>query len=348
MSNLNDPTEKLRRIGETLNSNLAGDVAKQMQALNANLLDGVNDRMKPLSSAMLSAVNDNIQRLHVNPLSDILERSQLFRSFELARLDASIGVQRAMDGILRLRSIQIESTAKWIEKYRNEMESVFSSSLQRAMAGIPSKIFDDLYSQRRLFGEISLPESNEQDTSGDELADSPTASSAYTSEEVKVEDEATDIAREINARLVIVQYLPFKILRAVTENPYLMKGLRPREFEELIAELLNQHDFENIILTERSGDGGRDVIATKRFLNVPMLFAFECKQYSKNVGVEKLRTLLGTISHGRTKANIGVLATTAKLTRGARDFIAHEPMLSALEFNDLVEQISAIKHRIIK
>ena len=343
MSDLNDPNEQLRKITESLN--LAGSVHKHMQALNSSLLDGVQEQMRKASSGAMSAANESIQKFRLNALSEINERSQLFRSIELARLDASTVIQSALGGIFRLRSLQIESTSKWIEQYRSEMQSMFSSSLQRALTEVPSSIFEDLYNQRRLFGEISLPESNEYDANGDELTDSPTASSASTSQEV--EDEATDIAHEINARSVIVQYLPFKILRAITENPYLMKGLEPREFEELIAELLNQHDFKNIILTERSGDGGRDVIATKRFMNVPMLFAFECKQYSKNVGVEKLRTLLGTISHSRTKANIGVLATTANLTKGARDFVAHEPMLSALEFNDLVEQISAIKHRII-
>ena len=140
-------------------------------------------------------------------------------------------------------------------------------------------------------------------------------------------------------RLVAVQYLPLRVLQAVADRPNLIYGLSSREFEQLIAELVAQFDFDNVTLTPRSHDGGRDVLATKRVNDIPLLFAFECKHYSaeRKVGIESLRTLLGVVSYGPTQANVGVLVTSTFFTAGAREFILSEARIDGKDFDAIVK-----------
>ena len=87
-------------------------------------------------------------------------------------------------------------------------------------------------------------------------------------------------------------------------------------------------------MTPRSGDKGRDVLATKRVHGISILFAFECKRFapSRAVGVGVARALLGVVTHGDTRANVGVLVTTSRFTKGARRFILTEPSLDSRDF----------------
>jgi len=211
----------------------------------------------------------------------------------------------------------------------------FTERLSKMFSESYLNAFNSLGTQLRCFGIFeSSDDSDDMDVEISELPDDTTSTGIHSD------------ATEICERLEIVRFLPFRLLKAILGHPNLMKKISPREFEELVAELLHQHDFENIILTPRSGDGGRDVIATQRCAGIPVLFAFECKRYQKKVGIETMRTLLGTVTHTRTKANVGVLATTSELTKGAKKFILHEPSIKAHEFNDLVKLLEDIKHKI--
>lgn len=162
-----------------------------------------------------------------------------------------------------------------------------------------------------------------------------------TSDEV---DAAAEIREEVESRIILVNYFPLRIFDEIHKTPELIHGLTPRRFEEFIADLLDRLGFVEVKLTPPSSDGGRDVITTKYVNDIPMLIAFECKKYSREnkVGVEKLRTLLGTINHSATKASMGVLATTSSFTRGAKDFIATEPSIDGKDFEALVRWITGL------
>lgn len=157
------------------------------------------------------------------------------------------------------------------------------------------------------------------------------------------ESNKSEITEEVHDRLELVRFLPLKVIDAVAANPELMRGLDPRDFEKLVAELLNSLKFENIILTPRSGDGGRDVIATKFVSGIPLLFSFECKRYADKIGLDLMRGLLGSVAHGPTKANKGVLVTTSSFTKGAKDFIVSEPLVDGKDFKDLVVWLNEYK-----
>jgi len=138
-------------------------------------------------------------------------------------------------------------------------------------------------------------------------------------------------------RLREVDFVPITILDQVLRSPESMRALSARDFERFIATLIDRLGFQDVIITPRSGDQGRDVLATMIMHGIPMLFAFECKQYhpSNPVGPEVLRALLGTITHGPTKANKGVLVTTSTFTSGARSFILTEPSLDGKDFDGI-------------
>jgi hypothetical protein len=141
----------------------------------------------------------------------------------------------------------------------------------------------------------------------------------------------------VTERLERVEFLPVRLTLEIAKNPGLMRGLDPRRFEELIAQLIEDNGFEKVKLTPASRDGGRDIIAVANVNGIEVLFAFECKRYSHKVGVEMLRTLLGTIGHAATQATMGVLVTTSYFTNGAREFMVSEPRIDGRDFDGVVD-----------
>lgn len=135
-----------------------------------------------------------------------------------------------------------------------------------------------------------------------------------------------------------VGFVPIVLLDRVIRNPTILHQISARDFEALVATLIEEFGFEDVTLTPRSRDGGRDVLATKRPAGIPILFAFECKRNAPDrpVGVDVARALFGTIMHPSTRANKGVLVTTSRLTPDAWRYIVTEPSLAGKEFTDVV------------
>lgn len=158
------------------------------------------------------------------------------------------------------------------------------------------------------------------------------------------EDSAADegngrlyLPREIREQIVRVEFLPFRLHHAIQKNPELMRSLSPRDFEKFVADLLPTFGFEDVTLTPRSGDGGRDVVAVNKVGGIDVVVAFECKKYaeSKRIQIDTLRSLLGTITYSETRANKGVLVTTSTFTSGSKSFIVNEPMIDGKDFDAL-------------
>ena len=139
--------------------------------------------------------------------------------------------------------------------------------------------------------------------------------------------------------LRVVNFAPLTLLDRVLRSPDLMRQFHARQFEQFIAALVEQLGFEDVVLTPQSGDGGRDVLAIRRVSGLPIVFAFECKKYGPGnpVGPDTARALLGTISHGNTRAAQGVIVTTSSFTPAAREFIITEPQLHGRDFDGIVD-----------
>ena len=93
-------------------------------------------------------------------------------------------------------------------------------------------------------------------------------------------------------------------------------NLEPREFEELVAEVYSRNGYRARV-TQRTRDGGRDIIATCEVGGVSYSTYFECKQQGprRPVGVEIVRGLYGVIE--RDRIDKGVIVTTSRFTRDA-------------------------------
>jgi hypothetical protein len=177
-------------------------------------------------------------------------------------------------------------------------------------------------------GKIEIGEEGEEE---DEQTES-SQSEAFEEQLIEV------VSAEVFEQLKRVDFVPLRTLDRILRSPEAMRMLGAREFEQFIATLVDQLGFEDVVLTPRSGDRGRDVIAIKKVHGIVILFAFECKRYRPDlpVGPELLRALLGTITHGTTKANKGVLVTTSTFTSGARNFLLTEPSIDGKDFDGIV------------
>lgn len=133
------------------------------------------------------------------------------------------------------------------------------------------------------------------------------------------------------------------LIEYLARHPKLMYEFSPRKFEELVAELFKGMGYV-VVLTPRSNDGGRDLLAFQNSAVGTLLTLVECKRFSpdKHVGVGLVRTLYGVTEYER--ASHAVLATTSFFTRGARNF--HEAVhyrLSLADYNSLAQW--CMKHR---
>lgn len=134
--------------------------------------------------------------------------------------------------------------------------------------------------------------------------------------------------------LILVNH---SILEYVARNPARFHGLTPRQFEEVVAELMDHLGYE-VELTPASKDGGVDIWAARNDLAGRFLYAVQCKKRSpgEKVGVVVVRELYGAVE--RERATAGIVATTAYFTRGAREEqqrVANR--MSLLDFDGLVD-----------
>ncbi len=123
----------------------------------------------------------------------------------------------------------------------------------------------------------------------------------------------------LNQPSIKIEYFPDQILSIYEEilsNPSLMHDLEPAEFEEFITNVLYEHGYEAKV-TNKTRDGGKDIIAKFEKFGTIYITYFECKHYapSRPVGVKVVRELYGVL----VKDNIdkGVIVTTSYFTKDA-------------------------------
>jgi HJR/Mrr/RecB family endonuclease len=110
-----------------------------------------------------------------------------------------------------------------------------------------------------------------------------------------------------------------QLMRRIAKDPNFMQQVPPDVFEEICATVLARDGFE-VHVTNKSKDGGYDVMAVRKFGYGAALFLVECKRYSLQnpVGVEIIRQLNGVIE--ASNASGGFVMTSSRFTRGALEF----------------------------
>jgi len=93
-------------------------------------------------------------------------------------------------------------------------------------------------------------------------------------------------------------------------HPEEMQRLGWREWEEMLAGIARQQGFDEVRLTPRSGDRGRDVIAIRRTFGCIRLLG-QMKAYSPGhvVSADEVRSMLGVLTD--PNASKGLIATTS-------------------------------------
>jgi Restriction endonuclease len=109
--------------------------------------------------------------------------------------------------------------------------------------------------------------------------------------------------------------IDLRVYKEIISNPELAKSINWRNFEFLLAKILEKFEYEVEVL-KGSKDGGIDVIALKKnstFGNERYLI--QAKKWSNKVGVDPVRQLLW--AHNEYKVTKSCLITTSKFTKGA-------------------------------
>jgi restriction endonuclease Mrr len=129
-----------------------------------------------------------------------------------------------------------------------------------------------------------------------------------------------DLGEKIQGQSIIevVSFVDRSLLERLQKNPDDLRLLDRRKFEELVAELFLGFGYE-VELTQRTRDGGKDVIAIKR-AEVDVRFLIACRRPNPGnpVRVSAVRELYGVkVSDGASKA---IFATTTHFTEDAKLF----------------------------
>ena len=136
-------------------------------------------------------------------------------------------------------------------------------------------------------------------------------------------------AKTDEGQLIEAVALPwFEIIAALSRNPSLAYQIKDRKWEEIIAGAYQRAGFDEVTLTPRSGDFGRDVIAVKRGLGTVRVID-QVKAYGPShlVTADDVRALLGVLQGD--KASKGFLTTTSDFAPKLRDDILLQPFMPA-------------------
>jgi hypothetical protein len=132
------------------------------------------------------------------------------------------------------------------------------------------------------------------------------------------------------------------MVEKLKKQPDGILSLGPRQFEELITELLRDMGWD-VELTPATRDGGKDILAYLKTDVGKMLCLVEAKRYRKDrkIGVELVRTLYGTLCD--YQANSAMMVTTSTFSKDARMFEKkHEFQLGLKDYTDVAGWI--MKH----
>ncbi len=95
-----------------------------------------------------------------------------------------------------------------------------------------------------------------------------------------------------------------------------LRNLPPSGFERFAQRLLRESDFEEVVVTGRSGDGGIDgvgVLQVNAFVSFKILF--QCKKYTGAVTASQVRDFRGAM---QGRADKGIILTTGTFTVDAK------------------------------
>jgi restriction system protein len=101
------------------------------------------------------------------------------------------------------------------------------------------------------------------------------------------------------------------LISEIEKNSEIIYQIEPRKWEEIIAAAYDKAGFDEVILTPRSGDYGRDVIAIKKgFGSVKFIDQVKAYKAGHIVKADEVRALLGVL-YGEQDASKAIFTTTS-------------------------------------
>jgi restriction system protein len=134
-------------------------------------------------------------------------------------------------------------------------------------------------------------------------------------------------AKTNEGQLIEAVALPwFDIIELLSRDPSLAFQIESRKWEEIIAGAYHKAKFDEVTLTPRSGDLGRDIIAVKRGIGTVRIID-QVKAYGPNhlVTANDVRALLGVLEGD--KASKGFLTTTSDFAPMLREDLLLRPFM---------------------
>ena len=151
------------------------------------------------------------------------------------------------------------------------------------------------------------------------------------------------IITDVTPKLIVASAAIAERLKSCPQDVH---RLTPRQFEELIGELLTDMRQGRVELTRFTRDGGRDLLAYIDLDVGRLLCLIEVKKYrpDRPVGIELVRSLYGVVCD--EDASHGTLITTSSFGSDARKFEArHRYRLSLRDYTHVIEWIRRYRTR---
>ncbi|MEG2217812.1 MAG: restriction endonuclease [Clostridia bacterium] len=130
------------------------------------------------------------------------------------------------------------------------------------------------------------------------------------------EAEGCEVISEPTIEMDCIPEPVLTLYEQILNNPQSVYDIEPWEFEELVADVFRKNGFHAEV-TQKTRDGGKDIVATFDMGGVLYRTYFECKQQSisRPVGVDIVRNLYAVME--RDRVDKGVIVTTSRFTRDA-------------------------------
>jgi restriction system protein len=115
-----------------------------------------------------------------------------------------------------------------------------------------------------------------------------------------------------DGQLIEAVTLPwYKIIKEIGDDPDLAFRIEPRMWEEIIACAYKEAGWDEVIITPRSGDHGRDVVAVKRgFGTIRVIDQVKAYGPKHLVSADEVRAMLGVVLGDHQSAK-GFVTTTS-------------------------------------
>jgi HJR/Mrr/RecB family endonuclease len=141
----------------------------------------------------------------------------------------------------------------------------------------------------------------------------------------------------------VIHLVSDELIRYLQKRPADIYSISPRQFEELVAELLASFGCE-VQLTASTKDGGYDIFAVSKDISgMKTSWIIECKKYAadRKVGIEIARALYSVKTD--LKVANAVLATTTHFTKGVKNFKASRYDFELRDYQGILEWINCYR-----